>query len=222
MNDMPLVGVTGGLTRFPIAWWFIRYALRRAGAHSVRLTPESVPAFDSLDGVVISGGSDIDTSLYMPDSPERAPLDYERDQFEIEMLNCVLPTQKPVLGICRGAQLINVLMGGSLHVDLRKLRKHTSNRRTPLARKTLLIRPETKLSSILNVEKARINSLHHQAVDRLGDRLQVAGHDLDGIVQAIELPGERFLMGVQWHPEYLPMRPVQLRLFKSFVAAAKA
>jgi putative glutamine amidotransferase len=208
------------LTRFPIAWWFIRYALRRAGAHTVRLTPDAAPEFHNLDGVVISGGSDIDASLYMPDAPERAPVDYERDQFEIEMLNYMLPTQKPVLGICRGAQLINVLLGGSLHGDLRNLRKHTSNRRTPLARKTLLVRPNTKLSGILDVDTARINSLHHQAVDRLGERLQVAGHDLDGIVQAIELPGERFLMGVQWHPEYLPLQAVQGRLFSAFVAAA--
>ena len=125
-----------------------------------------------------------------------------------------------MLGICRGAQLLNVVLGGRLHTDLRRIRQHTSNRRTPFARKTLLVEADSRLAEIIGDGKARINSLHHQAVADLGEGLVVSGRDLDGIVQAIEKPGHRFLIGLQWHPEYLPFHRKQRRLFQALVEAA--
>lgn len=216
----PLIGVTGPDTAFPLAWWFIRWGLRRSGAEPVRLTPSRPKPPRPLDGVIISGGDDIDPGLYLPDAPETAPMDAQRDAFEVAMLKDVLQRDIPVLGICRGAQLLNVVLGGSLHPDLRRIRQKTSNRRTPFARKTLLVQPQSRLRQILGCEQTRINSLHHQAVNELGEGLQVVGRDLDQIIQAIEHPGRRFVLGVQWHPEYLPLHAEQRALFAALTQAA--
>lgn len=217
----PLIGVTGGDRRFPVAWWFIRWALWRSGAYACRMTPRHPQPSAALDGIVISGGDDIDPGLYLPDAPDTAPADAARDAFETEVLMRAIDGGIPVLGICRGAQLLNVVLGGRLHSDLRRIRKHTSNRRTPFARKTLRIEPGTQLASILGGTQRRINSLHHQAISELGQGLAVSGRDLDGIIQAVENPQHPFMLGVQWHPEYLPLRPAQLALFRSLVAVTR-
>jgi len=218
----PLIGVTGPDTRLPVAWWFIRMALWRAGARAVRMTASRPGRVRDLDGIVISGGDDIDPALYLPHDEEVAPLDLARDRFEIEVLRHVIDSNMPVLGICRGAQLLNVVLGGNLYPDLRPLRVHTSNRRTPLARKTLNVVAGSEMHRILGARRLRINSLHHQAIDRLGDQLQVSGRDLDGFVQAVEMPGRRFLCGVQWHPEYLPTHGSQQALFRALMTAASS
>ncbi len=222
MNKRPLIGVTGPDTRLPLAWWFIRWGLFRAGARAVRLTPTRPTPPQVLDGVIISGGDDIDPGLYLPDAPDTAPMDAARDAFEIDTLKRLLDRDIPILGICRGAQLINVVLGGTLHSDLRRIRVKTSNRRTPFARKTLRLEPDSRLAGILGCERTRINSLHHQAIAELGDGLRVVGRDLDGIVQAVEHSDRRFLMGVQWHPEYLPLRRQQRALFQALSQAAGA
>ncbi|MDX1496124.1 MAG: gamma-glutamyl-gamma-aminobutyrate hydrolase family protein [Salinisphaeraceae bacterium] len=217
----PLIGVTGGERRWPVAWWFIRWALWRCGARACRMTPRNPQPSAALDGIVISGGDDIDPGLYMPDAPDTAPADPERDAFEIEALKRAIDGGIPILGICRGAQLLNVVLGGRLHADLRRIRQKTSNRRSPLACKTLQVEPETRLADILRKEQCRINSLHHQAISELGQDLVVSGRDIDGIVQAVENPHHPFMFGVQWHPEYLPLRAPQLRLFNALVDVCK-
>lgn len=217
----PLIGVTGGERRFPIAWWCIRWALWRSGARACRMTPRKPQPPAALDGIVISGGDDIDPGLYMPDAPDTAPADPQRDAFEVAALQRAIDGGLPILGICRGAQLLNVALGGRLHSDLRRIRQHTSNRRTPFARKTLKVAPDSRLADILGSHHLRINSLHHQAISELGRGLAVSGQDLDGIVQAVENPQHPFMLGVQWHPEYLPLRSRQLTLFRALVEASR-
>lgn len=216
----PLIGVTGSDQGLPLAWWFIRWALWQSGARAVYLTHSCPGELAALDGIVISGGDDIDRGLYLDDHEAPGPADPERDRFEIRVLEHLMGTRLPVLGICRGAQLMNVVRGGSLYPDLRDLRRKTSNRRTPLARKTLLVEPASGLEAILGEGRVRINSLHQQAIKGLGEGLVVCGRDLDGFVQAVEHPAEPFLYGVQWHPEYLPLRAPQRALFRALVQAA--
>lgn len=216
----PLIGVTGSDRGLPLAWWFIRWALWRSGARAVYLTHPHPGELSALDGIVISGGHDIDRGLYLDDHDAPGPADPERDRFEIRVLEHLMGSRLPVLGICRGAQLMNVVRGGSLYPDLRSLRRKTSNRRTPLASKTLLVESATGLEGILGHSRLRINSLHQQAIKDLGEGLMVCGRDLDGFVQAVEHPGEPFLYGVQWHPEYLPLRAPQRALFRALVRAA--
>ena len=204
------------------SWWFIRWAVRRSGGRALRLTPgrprpELVP-----DAVIISGGEDIAPDLYGGVLHGTAvPADSARDAFELRVLDTALKRKLPVLGICRGAQLINVALGGTLHQDLRELRRRTSNRRTLLACKTLAVGGASRLAAIIGPRRARINSLHHQAIARRAPGLRVCGRDADAIVQAVEGRGDQWLLGVQWHPEYLPYRPRQRRLFRALVAAAR-
>ncbi|AEY00901.1 peptidase C26 [Oceanimonas sp. GK1] len=217
-----LIGVTGPNSRLPLAWWASRLALHLAGGRGLHLTPANMHRHrrDQLQGLIIGGGDDIDAALYGHDTG-RAPADPERDAFEIELIEHALDTSLPLLGICRGAQLINVVLGGSLHADIRPQRLHTSNRRTPLPRKTAIGCGNGRLSHIMQQPRWRINSLHHQAVDRLGGGLAVVARDLDGFVQAIESTTDHYLLGVQWHPEYLPYLSCQRRLFQHLVQAAE-
>lgn len=215
----PLIAVTGPDGWLPVAWWCIRRALRRHGARPVRLTPRRPQPPAPPDAVVISGGDDIDPGLYLADDGV-APRDLPRDRFEIAVIRQALDRGIPLLGICRGMQLLNVVRGGSLHRDIRPLRRHTPNRRTPLPVKDVAIAPGSRLAQAMGVATVRVNSLHHQAVDRLGDGLHVVARDADGFVQGVEGEGPQWLVGVQWHPEYLPQRPEQRALFAALCRTA--
>jgi putative glutamine amidotransferase len=133
----------------------------------------------------------------------------------------MLARQRPLLGICRGAQLLNVRRGGSLFQELRSRRKQTSNRWTIFPLKTLLIEANTALHERFGCARCRINSLHNQGIDRLGENLRIAGRDLDGIVQAVEDPDADYVVGVQWHPEFLLYLSRQRRLFRDLITAAR-
>ncbi len=141
--------------------------------------------------------------------------------FELRILKAAIKAGLPVLGICRGAQLINVALGGTLHQDLRKMRQVTSNRRTFLPCKTVALRPHSRLAGIQKRRRDRVNSLHHQSVAKRGEGLKVSAVDTDGIVQAVEQPRGNWLLEVQWHPEYLPYRRQQRALFVALVRACR-
>lgn len=188
----------------------------------MQLSPSRPECPADCDGVVISGGHDVEPVLYAAASQVEARYDPRRDAFESVMIDDALARDLPLLGICRGAQLLNVRLGGSLHQDLRRLRKLTSNRRTVLPLKTLLLTEGSGLRALLGTDRTRINSLHKQSIDRLGRGLAVAGRDLDHIVQAVEAPGRAFLVGVQWHPEFLLYSRRQRALFRALANAARA
>ncbi len=223
MAGRPLIGVTGPDRRFSAGWQAARLSLHLVGADALQLTPLSYPHYQhrQLNGIIIGGGDDIDPGLYGGDDDGRAPIDRDRDRFEIEMIEEALATHLPILGICRGAQLLNVVLGGNLYGDIRPLRRKTSNRRTPLPRKTALSTGAGELGHILQRDRWRINSLHHQAIDQLGSGLVVVARDLDGFAQAVESKDERLILGVQWHPEYLPYMSHQRRLFAHLVERAR-
>ena len=223
MAARPVIAVTGPDIRWSPAWWATLLALRLQGAQAVRLTAGNYRQHrsESFEGLVIGGGDDIDPGLYTGQDSGLGNIDPRRDAFEIDMIEHALRTELPILGICRGAQLINVVLGGSLHGDIRALRSHTSNRRTTLPLKTARLEAGTRLHAIVDATKLRINSLHHQAVDRLGAGLRIVAHDLDGFAQAIESSGDQFILGTQWHPEYLPYLARQRRIFDRLVSEAR-
>jgi putative glutamine amidotransferase len=144
-----------------------------------------------------------------------------RDAFELGLLKLALPTTLPILGICRGAQMINVALGGTLHGDIYAVYSSAKRMRTVLPRKKVWIEEASALGQILGCNPCRVNTLHHQSIDKLGEGLSVVGSDEAGVVQAIERPGPRFLIGVQWHPELLIHSRSQLRLFNTLVARAR-
>lgn len=212
-----LIGVTGPSRRLRWAWWASRWHLRRCGAEAKYLfSADGFPEGD-FDGFVIGGGNDIDPAIYGGDVSASRNVDPQRDAFELRVLDLAAEKQLPVLGICRGSQLLNVHAGGSLHGDLKAVRRHTSNRGTLLPRKHVTVESGSRLAAMLGSGTTRVNSLHHQSVKDVGNGLVVSARDRDQIVQGIEATADPLRIGVQWHPEYMPQRRDQRRLFASFV-----
>lgn len=201
--------------------WFNRLALARAGARSVRITANRPFPIERLDGLVIGGGDDIAARLYgLTIEDPTVRIDPQRDALELEALDWAAHRNLPVLGICRGAQMINIHRGGTLHVDIYETYREAPRLRTTLPRKRVSIVPGSRLGDILGLQSCRVNALHHQSVDRPGGGVELVARDEAGIIQAIEVPGHPFLLGVQWHPEFLIHAGHQQRLFGALAKAA--
>ncbi len=217
----PLIGVTGPRRGGWGPRICVHLVLLLSGGRPRHLRPGDPLDSVTLDGVVITGGHDVEPVLYKAAAEVEGRYDPERDVFESRIIDHALKDRTPLLGICRGAQLLNVRLGGSLFQDLRSRRRNTSNRRTLLPLKTLCVERGTRLGALLETDTLKINSLHNQSIDRLGAGLRISGRDLDDIVQAVEHSEPRFLFGVQWHPEFLFYVPRQHRLFRNLVRAGR-
>ena len=171
--------------------------------------------------MVISGGDDIHPALYGEEPQIGGRYDRERDTMETTCIDFALRNDLPLLGICRGHQLINTVMGGSLHISLKTLRIQTSNAWSLLPKKKVSIEKTGRLATIVGKTCIVVNSLHSQAIAEVADRLSAVAFDDDHIIQAIEAADDHAILGVQWHPEYLCFLPTQLRLFRWLTAQAK-
>jgi putative glutamine amidotransferase len=150
----------------------------------------------------------------------RAGPDPARDELEQSLLAGAVERRLPVLGICRGAQLMNVWFGGTLHQDIREFYVETPQLRTVLPKKVVHLEKGSHLSRLMGATECVVNALHDQAIEDLGDGLAVVGREGNGIVQAIEHPDLPFMIGVQWHPEYIPHHRRQRALFDGLVRCA--
>ncbi len=177
---------------------------------------------DSLAGMVISGGDDIDPALYGEAPQAEGRYDRDRDTMESRCIDFALGAGLPLLGICRGHQLINTVMGGSLYISVRSLRVRTSNSWSLLPKKRVSMVKTCRLANIFGKSHILVNSLHNQAIAEVADQLSAVAFDGDHIIQAIEAADGRAILGVQWHPEYLCFLPAQLRLFRWLTRQAKS
>lgn len=211
-----------GLLRRVMGRQFVT-ALRQAGAEVRWIGPEELDDAAACDGLLLPGGDDILPSLYgqekSPDCGQQNPL---RDELDPALLTAFLPTGKPILGVCRGMQMINVFRGGTLHQDIKAIQKinHREHKLLKEGVHSVTVTGGTLLHSILGQEEISVNTLHHQAVDRVGDGLVVSAVSPDGLVEAVELPGHPFLLGVQWHPEHM-RTPEQKQILHAFVRACE-
>lgn len=184
---------------------------------------------DRLDGFVFSGGQDVDPQYYrepvLKYSNELYP---PRDRLETKLLNVVIKRNKPIFGVCRGLQLINVALGGSLYQDINEqmdrdiqiLHEQQTNFEYPVH--DVWIQKNTQLHDILGTDKIRVNSMHHQGISVLSPKLMATAYSDDGLVEAIEIPEITFGLAVQWHPEFLWREDEKtLNLFKTFVDASR-
>ncbi|MRS03457.1 gamma-glutamyl-gamma-aminobutyrate hydrolase family protein [bacterium] len=191
--------------------------------------PQINSILSHLDGLLISGGGDIDNHLYGGEAHHTiSGICEARDKLEMELLQAAILMKKPVLGICRGMQLINVALGGTLYTDIPEQFKTTLIHNSPEenGRDNLVHEVELELNSnlgrIIGQEQFRVNSFHHQAIKSLSPDLMVTAHATDGLIEAVEMVDKPFgVIGVQWHPECLITIPSQLALFRSFIAASQ-
>lgn len=190
---------------------------RRAPAEQVRRRPQPRPLTAPLRWVAGLALRLAKTALRIG----ALEIDPARDEMELALLGTATAEGRPVLGICRGAQLINVAFGGSLHQDLRGFDLNPSQINGVLPRKAVEIEPGSRLEQAIGCGTCRVNALNNQAVDRPGEGLAIVARDGDGVAQAIEHRSRPFLIGVQWHPEYLPQEAAQRRLFRSLVEQAR-
>ena len=212
--------MTGAARRFSPSWYAIRLCLWLAGAQAIRIDVNRRHPVEHLDGVLVSGGDDIHPGLYGSEHLADKEYDHDRDALEQSYIRYALDERVPLFGICRGYQMINVMMGGSLHVDIRRMRKRTSNFGTILPRKQVELEPDSFIARLTGRSRLRVNSLHYQAVDQVGEELRVTGRDRDDFVQVLEHDNDSPILGVQWHPEYLFYLPSHLRLFRWLVGQA--
>lgn len=246
--DRPLIGVPaqtlqaidGIPTGLPPSWVMNqRYfdALEAAGAVTciMPLTDDDVARrglYDRLDGVFLAGGVDLDPASYgQPITQACGRIDPPRDRTEIALARWALAEGKPLLGVCRGLQVLCVALGGSLFQDIAAQRpasiKHDylpneGNPRDFLAHPVTL-EPDSRLARIYGTTTIRVNSMHHQAIDRPAAGLRSVGTAPDGVIEAVEATGAGFAVAVQWHPESLFEDDVATRrLFGAFVQAARA
>jgi putative glutamine amidotransferase len=216
------IGVTGPDRGGFTAWNFTKFALFLAEATAVRITPSHHVDPKTLDGIVIGGGSDIDPSLYGARRHKRTVhIDKKRDKMEWKLLEVLIPRKVPIMGICRGMQMLNVFHGGTLNQHIHDLDLPFAHETSPLPLKRVNILPHTLLYKILRVDSCEVNSIHHQAIEKVGKDLIVNAKDKNSIIQGIEHTKYPFMLGVQWHPEYMPQSAIQRRLFKALVDSAK-
>jgi len=233
-NARPVLGLTTYLQRSQTGVWDVEASflpaiyidgVTRAGGIATLLPPQPVDdgivarILDGLDGLVITGGRDVDPAAY---GQERHPKTDEpavtRDAFEFALLAEALRRGLPVLGICRGAQVLNVSLGGTLHQHLPDVVGHYQHQLGNAVFNTSTIQtvPGTRVASLIG-ESTDAQCYHHQAIAELGKGLIASAWDSDGVIEAVEILGDSFVVAVQWHPEE---RLDDLRLFRAVVQAA--
>jgi len=222
VSRCPRIGITTSQGGGRYMWYFYWLAMQLLRFTPIRLTaPVDRTRFDALDGFIIGGGDDVGAELYEGVPTLDVRIDPARDKMELAALEYAFPRELPVLGVCRGVQMLNVFMGGNLHQDVRAVFNDVPVMWSPLPRKTAYFVEGTKLQRILDLNQLRVNSLHRQAIDRLGAGLIISAIDQYGIVQAVEDPKADFCIGVQWHPEFLMYQASQRRVFRAFSNAVE-
>jgi len=242
MSHRPLIGITAFETNgihpphLPIFALNRRYvmAIETAGGAPVMMPPGlsegSLRAiFDRLDGWLLSGGGDIDPACYgEAPHPASTEISADRDRTELALARRAVDGDKALLSICRGIQVFNVALGGTLVQDIPAQIPGALQHKfdSALVARAHIAHPVriaagTRLSEVMGVDQAGVNSWHHQSLKQIAPGLKVTALSPDGVIEAVELPGHRFALGVQWHPEWLYDRqPEMKRLFEALVQAA--
>lgn len=221
----PLIGITTPDNYHRTSLRLIRLAVRLEGGIPLQLTPSHPQYEHEIDGLILAGGTDVHPSHYKTLPKENYPYDHPRDALEFRWIRQAEERCIPVLGICRGAQLMNVHRGGDLHMDISKVYEKANYPNGTIARifyrKGMHIRKDTLLHSLVGEEWSRVNSMHTQSINQLGAGLKISGEERNTIVQCVEDPRFPMFLGVQFHPEYLIYAKRYRRIFHHLIAIAR-
>jgi putative glutamine amidotransferase len=227
----PRIGITCNLSGFAntVSAAYVR-AVAETGAVPL-LLPVTVSKWHweqmlhGIDGLLLSGGGDPDARHYGEEAlPLQGTVQPWRDRMELYMARQALQSGLPLLGICRGAQILNIAAGGTLHQDLHGIASVQHDQKAPrnYPIHLITIRPSSLLYRIIRMEIIRVNSFHHQAVKTAGTGVRISARSRDHVIEAMEIPDHPFALGVQWHPEWLTGHYSHARaLFASLTAAAE-
>ena len=234
----PLIGISPSFQdrdrNYNIAETYIE-SVKKAGGIPILIPhdiEDAVQLVERIDGLLISGGPDVDP-IYFNEQPwpKLGAVTPERDQSEIALLHAALTRGIPILGICRGCQILNIVKGGSLYQDLYsqydnsegKLLKHGQEGPRWYTSHKVALTQGSKLATILALDEVAVNSFHHQAIKNVGEGLVISAIAPDGVIEAIEDPHHKFCVGVQWHPECMfSLQTAFDNLFKAFIDACHA
>ncbi|MGD1995808.1 MAG: gamma-glutamyl-gamma-aminobutyrate hydrolase family protein [Anaerolineae bacterium] len=242
MSRPPLIGITArsespsGSPEKPlyaVAQTYVQ-AVRRVGGLSLILSPvvdeeEAGLLLSRLDGLILSGGGDVAPARYgEEEDPAVQGVDPQRDRSELALTRRALGTGLPVLAICRGVQVLNVVLGGTLYQDISTQLPHSlphlpaDGEPRGAAAHPVRLAADSRLRAILGTEEVRVNSSHHQAAKDVGEGLVVTARAPDGVIEGLEYPPHPFCIGVQWHPESASGCQTEMsELFAAFVEAAR-
>jgi putative glutamine amidotransferase len=227
----PVIGITSYAEEVTWGAWveaaalvplaYVR-AIEKAGGRPLVVPPSEAAIEETLgvlDGVLFSGGSDLDPELYGAElHPETTGVREERDRAEMALLTAALERDMPVLAVCRGSQVLNVALGGDIVQHLPEIVGHEGHRHTPgdWSDHEVKLEPGSRVGELLG-ERAPVKSHHHQGYGKIGEGLREAGWADDGTVEALEDPSKRFTVGVLWHPE----EGEDMALFEALVEEAR-
>jgi putative glutamine amidotransferase len=214
--------VTGSSRGSRTAWLTSLLLLRLYGVRAEFFHPQKWNKETAMAGLLLTGGKDIDPYTFKEKRhPSILSTDPSRDAMELFLLERAIDEGIPVLGICRGMQLINLFLGGTLHPHIPEIDLQYSHPHTVFPKNQLTIVPNTHLYTILKTNSLKVNALHHQSIQKVADTLQVCAYDRNNLVQAIESKDKRFILGLQWHPEFMPYARSTHRIFASFCDKTK-
>lgn len=218
MVRKPLIGIALPDDGNFFAEIFIKLNLRLQGANSVTFRPsKEIKNLHNIDGLILSGGNDINPQLYGANKDaHNTELDKERDAFELDLLDFAYEKQLPILGICRGAQLINIYFEGNLHAKILDLDEYLIHKNSIFPIKKAQIKDDTTLLETVEENPIVINSIHNQAINKVGEELKVSAKH-ESIIESVEKKDYPFLLAVQWHPEYLIYLKEHRNIFKKLV-----
>ncbi|MDZ7775268.1 MAG: gamma-glutamyl-gamma-aminobutyrate hydrolase family protein [Bacteroidales bacterium] len=208
MSRKPIIGITKPESKrmnlsFIVHW----IALWLAGSRPKITSYDEEVKNQNYDALMLGGGTDIFPGLFFKDPKLDYAYDHKRDDLEIRLLKKAQKEGLPVMAICRGSQLMNVVNGGTVHLDISKVYEKANYPKNVLGylffRKKIIIKPDSMLHKIAGSTELMVNSIHSQSIDKVGEGLEITSREPNGIIQSIEKPGHIFYMGVQFHPERL-------------------
>lgn len=236
----PLIGITAYTRAWPDTGWpyDASYAQNARAVELAGGLPVLIPSqveletlreiYQRMDGILLPGGEDVDPLHYFQQAHESVKrLNPTRDRAELSLARWAVEDDLPMLGVCRGIQVLNVALGGTLIQDIPSMREskltHDIEAGEPRSKRmhTVRVDSRSRLGELLDAEEVVVTSLHHQAIETLAPQARISALAPDGIVEAIELSGSRFILAVQWHPEDMLDDDGMRRIFAGFVESAK-